>query len=74
MGPPYSPRPHDGEVPESHEALGIAGRESLVVSEEYGSMYLRLVPAEDVLRDWGGFSHGGVVAAVAGSCYRVLGR
>lgn len=72
--PPYSPGPHDGEVPERDEALGIAGRKSLIVSEKDSSVGLCLVSAEDCPGDWSGFSHGRVAAAFVGSCCRLSRR
>lgn len=50
VGLPDSPRPHYGEVPDSDEAIGITGDETLVIANECCSMYLSLVPSKNGFR------------------------
>lgn len=52
MSLPYRARPHDGQVPGDDETIGITSDEALIVADEGGGMYLRLVTSEDRLGCW----------------------
>lgn len=57
MRPPYSPGPHDGEVPEHDIALGISSYEAFVMSNEGGCMHLGFMAAQDCFGGWWRISH-----------------
>ncbi len=43
MSLPYSAGPHYGKIPGDHEALGVAGEETLVLAAKHSRVDLRLV-------------------------------
>lgn len=47
MSLPYRARPHNGQVPGDDESIGITSDEALIVADEGGGMYLRLVTPKD---------------------------
>lgn len=49
MSPPYCSGPHDGEVPESNEPLGITSRQPFIVSNKRSHMDLGFVSSQDIL-------------------------
>lgn len=52
MSLPYRARPHDGQVPGDDETIGITSDEALIVADEGGGMYLRLVTPKNRLGSW----------------------
>ncbi len=59
MGPPDGLGPHDGQIPQHHVAVRVAGRKTVIAANKRGGVNLRLVAAQNI--DWRWFSHDGDV-------------